>query len=166
VNAHTCQRRSRWWKGNRNRVFTAAVVISVMTAVSASAVLVPGVAGATGSCPTVAADGTVTPPPSPSVDWDGCDLTDGGTTTANLSNADLAGADLANANLTGANLTNADLNSTDLSGTILDGADLYGVISGEITGTPASLPVYWTLLYGYLVGAGADLEGATSWKRI
>ena len=33
-------------------------------------------------------------------------------------------------------------------------------MSGQATGTPASLPVGWTYFNGYLIGAGADLRGA------
>jgi uncharacterized protein YjbI with pentapeptide repeats len=60
------------------------------------------------------------------------------------------GADLKNANLTGANLTGASLG----------GANLTGVISGGITGTPTSLPTDWKLIRGNLIGPGADLKNA------
>ena len=48
----------------------------------------------------------------------------------------------------------------NLSETNLTDADVAGVTSGGITGTPASLPVYWGLVRGYLLGSGAVLEGA------
>lgn len=171
-----------------------------------SAVLVaagPTPAGATGSCPTVSSDGTVSPPPAPGVDWDGCDLTDGGTVAAQLSDADLSGADLAGADLADADLAGADLdhvngNGTNLESSTVSDADLvdadftgaqfgpasigapgatmagididgasfasagfYGVSSGDVTGTPVSFPASFALIDGYLVGAFADLEGAS-----
>jgi uncharacterized protein YjbI with pentapeptide repeats len=79
-----------------------------------------------------------------------------------LSNADLAGLDLDGAALYNANLTNADLvganldgamfEGSTLSGTQLSGANLDGVESGDITGTPASLPANWQLRAGFLLG--------------
>jgi uncharacterized protein YjbI with pentapeptide repeats len=75
-------------------------------------------------------------------------------TGANLTGLDLSGFDLSDANLSGATLTNANL-----SGTALLRANLAGVISGGITGVPASLPTGWALGGGYLFGAGADLHG-------
>ena len=93
-------------------------------------------------------------PAAPGVDWYGCDLS--GT---NLSGIDLTGADLENADLTNADLTNANLTGTNQSGTTLTGATLTGVRSGSITGTPV-LPTNWNLSVGYLVGPGANLDGA------
>ncbi len=108
---------------------------------------------------------------------------------ANLQDCDLAGADL-ETNLSGANLSDADLETTffigaNLSGVNLTGAYLYfaymndatltdanlddadlnlanltGVVSGGITGTPAVLPGDWSLVDGYLVGPLANLTGA------
>ena len=46
------------------------------------------------------------------------------------------------------------------SGTDLIGADLNGVTSGKIVGTPARLPFHWSFAKGYLVGSGANLKGA------
>lgn len=79
--------------------------------------------------------------------------------TANLTEALLSGQDLAGFDLDQANLSSADLAHTNLSGTDLAQATLAGVQSAGITGTPA-LPAGWQLLTGYLVGAGAYLEGA------
>lgn len=93
--------------------------------------------------------------------------------------ADLAGADLANANLTGAYMVqNADLSgadltganltdgalSADLAGAKLAGTNLKGLSSFHNTGTPASLPVHWAFVGGYLFGptvflADQDLHG-------
>ena len=59
-----------------------------------------------------------------------------------------------------ANLAGADLSGIDLSGVDLSKANLTGVRSGKITGTPLHLPKSWSLLGGYLIGPGADLHGA------
>jgi uncharacterized protein YjbI with pentapeptide repeats len=78
---------------------------------------------------------------------------------ADLYYAALINADLANADLTSANLTGANLFGANLTGANLD-ANLTGVSSGGITGTPSSLPEYWSLVGGYLVGPEDDLAGA------
>jgi hypothetical protein len=49
----------------------------------------------------------------------------------------------------------------DLSGAQLAGADLAGVKLGPVSGTPATLPTGWDLRNGFLIGAHADLSGAT-----
>jgi len=64
------------------------------------------------------------------------------------------------ANLTGATLGNATLTNTNLAGTIMTGANLSHVISGNISGVPASLPSGWQVLGGYLLGPSANLSGA------
>jgi uncharacterized protein YjbI with pentapeptide repeats len=94
---------------------------------------------------------------------------------ANLSNAALGNLDLSGQVLTSANLNSADLSGSDLSdadladailtgvkltGTNLGGANLAGEQSGEITGTPASLPTGWSVVSGDLIGPGADLHDA------
>jgi uncharacterized protein YjbI with pentapeptide repeats len=109
-------------------------------------------------------------------------------TAANLNGLNLAGAILASANLTGvmsggitgtptslptgwkiingyligpgANLTGANLKDQNIALAILANANLTGVISGGITGTPTSLPTGWKLIRGYLIGPGANLDGA------
>jgi len=88
-------------------------------------------------------------------------------TDSDLSNSDLSGADLSgaglqnvnfqNANFSNANMTDTVLNGSNFSGAQLAGAALTGVLSGGITGTPASLPDGWALIAGYLVGPGAFL---------
>ncbi len=98
-----------------------------------------------GTGPASGASTAVTPsgcavPAGPGVDWTACDL----------SGVDLTGADLTNANLDGANL----------SGTTLTGATLTGVHSGGLTGTPTGLPNGWQITNGYLIGPGANLDGA------
>jgi uncharacterized protein YjbI with pentapeptide repeats len=110
-------------------------------------------------------------------------------TGANLNGLNLAGATLANATLTGvmsggitgtptalpagwklingyligsgANLTDANLTDQNLNLAILANANLTGVVSGGITGTPTSLPADWKLIRGYLIGPGANLDGAS-----
>ena len=77
-----------------------------------------------------------------------------------LQNAGFFGADLSGIDLTGANLTGASFSGANLDGTNLSGATLTGVASGNITGTPAGLPVGWSLVNGYLVGPGASLQNA------
>ena len=80
---------------------------------------------------------------------------------ATLVDADLSGANLSGAKLQSADLTRANLEGTNLTSTNLDGAILTGAASGNITGTPSSLPsVIWKLTNGYLIGPRADLSGA------
>jgi uncharacterized protein YjbI with pentapeptide repeats len=87
-----------------------------------------------------------------------------------LTNADLAGldlpgvalgsADLTGVNLTGADLDEAQLGSATVAGTELADANLDGATSGQLTGTPASLPANWQLRSGYLLGPDVSLLGA------
>lgn len=70
----------------------------------------------------------------------------------NLTNANFANADLTDAWLGGADLSGATLTGANLNGAGLSGATLTGVTSGGIQGTPASLPIGWTLVDGVLVG--------------
>jgi len=67
---------------------------------------------------------------------------------------------LTDSNLEGVDLINATLNTATLTGANLSSAILAGVSSGGITGTPVALPVQWSLVNGYLVGAGANLTNA------
>jgi len=76
---------------------------------------------------------------------------------ANLHYANLSAADLTNADLSNANLTDSSLSQTTLTGAALTGASLTGVTSGNIAGTPASMPADWSLKGGYLIGPGANL---------
>jgi uncharacterized protein YjbI with pentapeptide repeats len=76
---------------------------------------------------------------------------------ASLQYANFTAADLTNADLTNANLTDAELKQATLTGATLSGATLTGATSGEITGTPASMPADWSLEAGYLIGPGANL---------
>ena len=74
---------------------------------------------------------------------------------ADFSGQDLSGLDLSQANFAWDNLSGVNLDGTDLSH-----ANLFGVSSGQITGTPAALPDGWRLENGYLVGPGATLAWA------
>ena len=95
----------------------------------------------------------------------GADLSDAQLTGADLSVADLLGADLSSASLTAANLSGADLRDSTLTGADLqladlDLADVWGVRSGSISGSPSSLPDGWILEGGYLIGQKANLTDA------
>ncbi len=59
-------------------------------------------------CPTVNANGTVTPAPQPGVNWSGCDLSG-----ANLRYVDMWKADLSHANLTGASMNAGNFTSAN-----------------------------------------------------
>jgi uncharacterized protein YjbI with pentapeptide repeats len=87
----------------------------------------------------------------------------------NLTNANFDGADLSNTVLTGTDLSNANLTRADLSNAALTsanllGANLDGVMSGNIIGTP-TLPSGYQMVNGYIIGpkvnlSNADLTGA------
>lgn len=72
----------------------------------------------------------------------------------------LAGAKLKGANLQGGNFKGANFKGANLQGVNLKGAVLTGASSGKVTGKPKALPSGWTLIAGYLVGPGANLDGA------
>ncbi len=74
---------------------------------------------------------------------------------ANLKNADLAGQ-----NLAGDDLAYAALTGATVTGTLLATADLTGVASGQLIGTPGSLPPNWLTIDGYLAGPDANLGTA------
>lgn len=78
---------------------------------------------------------------------------------ADMHNCDLSGANLTKCDLTNVNLTHAVFAATvlrgcNLNGTRLAHAHLDGVVSGGITGTPASLPKGWQLINGFLRHTG------------
>ncbi len=50
------------------------------------------------------------------------------------------------------------LRNATVTGTTFTGADLSGVVSGGIVGTAAALPTDWSLIAGFLIGPGTDLE--------
>jgi len=100
----------------------------------------------------------------------GSDLLDADLSDADLAGADLRGATLTDADLTDADLTDADLTEATLRSSELDDAtltgaelgktELAGVSSVGIASAPASLPVGWDIVQGYLVGPEADLVEA------
>jgi uncharacterized protein YjbI with pentapeptide repeats len=91
------------------------------------------------TCPAVSSTGAVSPPPSPEVDWSGCDLADANMASANLDDANLDGANLTNAILTQAVLSNVKLENADLAGADLEAANLDGAIVTEANLTGADL---------------------------
>jgi len=80
------------------------------------------------------------------------------------------GADLTRADLTNGDLSGVSLDESCLRGAVLDNAELIyadmesyeggGIISGEIVGTPKSLPAGWKILNGYLIGERVNLRDA------
>lgn len=88
------------------------------------------------------------------IDFSGATFTD-----TRLGNADLSGADLSGATFDGADLKNAKVVGANLEGAELGAVDSVLVFSGGVIGTPASLPVNWTLTGGFLVGPGVNLVG-------
>jgi len=100
----------------------------------------------------------------------GADLSNDGLSGADLHGMNLAGtifdhsnlsnANLANANLTGASFVGAVVTGANLDGVNLAGDNLSGIVSGDVAGTPASLPAGWSLRDGFLIGPGASLKGA------
>jgi len=70
-------------------------------------------------------------------------------TSANFTDAVLTAANLATANLTGANLTTANLDATEFALAFISCSDS-GVLGAGISGTPADLPVGWSMVSGTL----------------
>lgn len=173
------------------RVIAIVGVVSVSGAMVALPFLATPPAAAAVVCPAVdlSPPYTVTPAPTPGVDWAGCNLSYGdladfnmagaNLAAANLLESNLAGTDLQNASLTNASLTSAYLdkaNLTDadltddpmenvtltgatLQGTDLQGTDLSYATSGELVGHPADLPANWQIIDAALVGPTALLAG-------
>ena len=79
---------------------------------------------------------------------------------ANLSNAILNNTILNNVILNNANLSGANLNNANLNNANLNNANLNGVTSGAVTGIPASLPIGYILLNGYIIGPNVILSDA------
>lgn len=130
-------------KRRRARLRAGLIVLSLAAATMSTAAAVPAMATVT--CPVVDLSGTVTPAPSPGVDWANCDLTG-----ASMPGADLAGANLQGANLTRVSATNADLTNADLSGATLTSALLGGNLSGANLSTA----------YVFGLTIGGDLQSA------
>ncbi|MGA3148180.1 MAG: pentapeptide repeat-containing protein, partial [Acidimicrobiales bacterium] len=94
------------------------------------------------------------------VDLRDADLAGADLSGVTLTGTDLFGADLSGSTLAGAILRDCNLSSVDLTGTDLSGLTMQDDSSSGITGTPRMLPVDWSLVEGYLVGPGADLDEA------
>jgi len=77
----------------------------------------------------------------------------------------LSNCSFKNIDLTGVDLSGSDLNGADLTGTDLTSTTLTDVTSGGIIGIPSHLPGGWQVLFGYLVGPGANLTGANFWNK-
>ena len=77
-----------------------------------------------------------------------------------LNGADLSGLNLSNLAMEGVRMENARLTGAILEGVDLHGARISGLISGQVIGTPASLPTSYRLLNGYIVGPGVSLSSA------
>ena len=78
----------------------------------------------------------------------------------NLFALDFTGSDLSNLSLVNADMRQAIMKNVNLQGADLTGALLAGVRSGGISGVPSMLPRNWSLINGYLIGPGANIEGA------
>jgi uncharacterized protein YjbI with pentapeptide repeats len=75
--------------------------------------------------------------------------------------ANLTGADLAGLNLSGADLKDSVLTNAIIAGTALAQADITGIQTGGLTGSPLSLPPNFIITSnGFVVGPGADLTNA------
>jgi uncharacterized protein YjbI with pentapeptide repeats len=144
----------------RRPVGRPLIVLAALSVAAGAFAFSGGPASADVTCPTVAGGttGTVSPAPTPGVDWQGCnlayaDLGGADLANANLSQANLMGAQLTNANLTDANLTSASvvggiLENTNLTDANLANADLSQTMFGQTDLTDANL-------------ADADMEAAT-----
>lgn len=69
-----------------------------------------------------------------------------------IANSDLTGANLSGLDLSTTNFSGSTLTSAIIEGTDLGAADLTGVISGGLVGTPSALPPGWSIEDGVLVG--------------
>jgi uncharacterized protein YjbI with pentapeptide repeats len=67
---------------------------------------------------------------------------------------------LSSALLTNANLTNSNIYGVSLQNAVLQNTDLTGVISGNISGIPNTLPTNYDILDGYLIGPMVNLTDA------
>jgi uncharacterized protein YjbI with pentapeptide repeats len=140
-----------------------AATVGVTMAFAGLAILAAPSAGAV-SCPAVASGtGTVTPAPTPDVDWQGCDLSlavlyDVDMSGANLSDADLSGAEiLGNSNVSDADLAGADLYNATLQANFT-GSDLAG--ANLTDGNDSGSNFTGTDLHAANL-TGADLQPAT-----
>jgi uncharacterized protein YjbI with pentapeptide repeats/outer membrane protein assembly factor BamB len=81
--------------------------------------------------------------------------------SADLDGAVLTGADLSGLDLTDTTLFGATLTRAKLTGALMATTTLAAVRSGGVTGQPASLPANFAVKYGYILGPGVDLDGAS-----
>jgi uncharacterized protein YjbI with pentapeptide repeats len=128
---------------SRRPIGRPLIVLAALGMAAGTLVFSGGPASADVTCPTVSGGtvGTVSPAPTPGVDWQGCDL----------SYADLGGADLANANLSNALLRGAQLTNASLTDASLTNANFVGAILDDTNMTDANL-------------ANAELLGATFYQ--
>ncbi len=89
----------------------------------------------------------------------GIDFSGANFTGTYLRNADLTGSDVSGATFAGADLGNAKLIDAEVEGAELASAVSFLVQSGDVTGTPASLPADWSLRGGYFIGPYANFVG-------
>ncbi len=84
----------------------------------------------------------------------------------NLSGKTLTGFNMAalvltNANLSSCNLTNATLTNASIAGVTFASATFTGIISGGVSGTPASLPTNYIINNGYILGPSVNVRGVS-----
>jgi uncharacterized protein YjbI with pentapeptide repeats/outer membrane protein assembly factor BamB len=109
-------------------------VIAVAILAGAAVASTPSAAQAV-TCPTVSQSGTVTPAPTPGVDWSGCDLTGAALFSFDLTGVNFSGATLTDASFRLSTLTNADLSGANLTGTSFDSASMTGANLASATVT-------------------------------
>ena len=108
-------------------------------------------AAQTVTCPTVSQSGTVTPAPTPGVDWSGCDLAGAALWSLDLTGVNFSGATLTGASFRLSTLTSADLSGANLSGTSFDSASMTGANLASATVTNDD--------FRFATLAGANLTG-------
>lgn len=117
-----------------------SALTTLLVAAGAGGLATASAATAAVTCPIVnPTTHAVSPPPSPGVDWEGCNLAGADLAGADLSHARLAGADLSGADLNSAELNSAAAVSSNLAGAVLTGASLSGADLSESNLTGADL---------------------------
>ena len=133
------------WRLHCGRLVSALVVVLAWAGITGVVVVGTALPAAANTCPTRTLESggllySLTPAPSPGVDWSNCNLANADLNSANLSNANLNFADLASASAVGAILTGAKVGGmADFTGADLTGADLSGAhfFAGAILPTNA-----------------------------
>ena len=69
-------------------------------------------------------------------------------------------ADLSSINFGNTDISNTNLQGANIAGSSFLNANLTGVKSGGLRGVPSALPEGWSVVDGYLVGPGANLDHA------